>query len=173
MFFNTLFTTSKRVALDHTSFAIGFVYFLEKYILIVGTLYFFCYAVRYMAARSRTKKTSTKTAKKTSSPGFEGMSLSQARRTLEASYSLHLILLLIMTVLSGLLLWIVVKQQYTIDSLDFQLRFVRDRYEWSRNWNGELLESKVNGEYAIDEEGNPIEVPDGMGDGTSENFFQE
>ncbi len=49
-----------------------------------------------------------------------------------------------------------VKQQYTIDSLEFQLRFVKDRYEWTRNWNGELLEDKSNS-VVIDEDGNVVE----------------
>jgi len=99
-----------------------------------------------MAARTSPKKSLKKTrAKVGSTPSVERLSLYDARRVIEASYSLHLVLLLTMTILAALLLWIVVKQQNTIDSLDFQLRFVRERYDQTRTWNGELLEYKTNG----------------------------
>ncbi|MCD8484842.1 hypothetical protein LRY65_02280 [Candidatus Woesebacteria bacterium] len=100
-----------------------------------------------MAASSRKQK-SVKKSKTVAAAPLQNVSLTEARRILQNSYTMHLILLVIMTALAAFLLVVVVKQQYTIDSLDFQLRFIRKRYEYTKDWNGELLESRSAGEEA-------------------------
>ncbi len=105
-----------------------------------------------MAARSSSVKNTKKSKKQStkSQARIENLSLAEARRIVQSSYTMHLVLLVIMTALAAFLLVVVVKQQYTIDSLEFQVRFMRQRYEQTKDWNGELLENKFD-EDALDD----------------------
>lgn len=82
---------------------------------------------------SSTKKKSSSVSTSSSSNSSSWTSLKQAGETLEQMQTLHLFLLLFLTVMATLLMTKVVKQDQELRSLQFRLDFMTDRYHSERS----------------------------------------